>query len=190
MVEENIKFEKPAPGKLLISDPFLSDPNFNRTVVFLTEHKAEGSVGFVLNKPMDLKLDEVVDFEVQQTIPLYMGGPVQQDTLHILHQNQEVADPNLQVINGVYWGANFEAVKIMLENGAINNEAFRFYLGYSGWGEGQLEREIEEKSWIVTKATPQIVFSNDAETMWKEVMKEMGGKYSYLANSPDNPQWN
>lgn len=180
----------PTAGRLLISEPFLPDPNFSRSVVFLTEHQDAGSVGFVLNRPMDISLAEVMEFEVPVPIPLYMGGPVQQETLHILHRHPGLGEEGLEVMDGIYWGANFEALKTMITNNELDPADFRFFLGYSGWGEGQLENELSHNSWIVTEASQEIVFSKDSESMWKEVMKAMGGKFSILANSPEDPQMN
>ncbi len=183
--------EEPGPGKLLISDPFLPDPNFNRTVVLLTEHKPQvGSIGFVLNKSAQTQLNDVLDFEVPIEIPLYTGGPVQQDTLHLIHRDKSLGESEMEIMENFYWGANFEALKLMIENGQLNPANFRFFLGYSGWGEGQLEEELSEKNWIVTRANQDIVFSENTEEMWKAVMKNMGGHFSFLANSPENPQWN
>lgn len=181
----------PGPGKLLISDPFLPDPNFSRTVVFLTEHKPEaGSIGFVLNKPTGAKLHDVLDFDIQYNLPLYTGGPVQQETLHLIHQEPQLGEPDMEILPGVYWGANYETLKLMLETNDLDPSKFRFFLGYSGWGEGQLEQELEQKSWIVSNANPDIVFSENTEAMWNAVMKAMGGNFTFLANSPENPQWN
>lgn len=180
----------PEKGKLLISDPFLPDPNFNRTVVFLTEHQTEGSVGFVLNKPLKATLDDVIEVPTSQKIPIYLGGPVQQETLHILHMNPSIGEPTNEVTRGVYWGANFEAIKVMIQKNELDPKNYRFFLGYSGWGEKQLENELDQKSWIVTQGNQEIVFSNNTEELWKKVLQQMGGEFSYLANSPDNPQWN
>lgn len=180
----------PQAGRLLISEPFLPDPNFSRSVVFLTEHQEAGSVGFVLNRPLELKLDDVMEIDTSVPFPLYMGGPVQQETLHILHRHPGLGEESLEVMDGIYWGANFEALKTMLSNNEVDPSDFRFFLGYSGWGEGQLQNEMSYNSWIVTKASQEIIFSKDSETMWQEVMKAMGGKFSILANSPEDPQMN
>lgn len=181
---------KPAPGRLLISEPFLPDPNFSRSVVFITEHQEAGSVGFVLNRPLEVGLKEVMEMNVPITVPLYMGGPVQQETLHIIHRHPGLGEEAYEVMDGIYWGANFEALKSLLNNNELDPADFRFFLGYSGWGEGQLENEMNYNSWIVTRASQEVIFSKDSESMWQEVMKAMGGKFSILANSPEDPQMN
>lgn len=183
--------EEPGPGKLLISDPFLPDPNFSRTVVLLTEHQKDvGSFGFVLNRGAGLNLAEVVDFEVKADFPLFTGGPVQQETLHLLHKDPSLADAEMEILPGVYWGANYEALKQLLQSENADPDSFRFFLGYSGWGAGQLDQELKHKSWFVVRANQDIVFSGNTDAMWKAVLHSMGGNYSLLANSPNDPQWN
>lgn len=182
---------EPGPGALLISDPFLPDPNFSRTVVLLTEHQRDvGSFGFVLNRSAGVNLAEVVDFDVKRDFPLFTGGPVQQETLHLLHKDEYLAESEMAILPDVYWGADFESLKQMLQSDEAGPDNFRFFLGYSGWGAGQLERELEQKSWIVINANSDIVFSGDTDAMWKAVLQSLGGTYSLLANSPTDPQWN
>ena len=108
----------------------------------------------------------------------------------IQQTSKSLAEEDMEIMDGVFWGANFEALKLMLENNNLDPENFRFFIGYSGWGEGQLERELDQKSWFVTSANKDIVFSENTDQMWKAVLKSMGGSYSFLANSPGDPQWN
>ena len=183
--------EEPGAGKLLISDPFLPDPNFSRTVVLLTEHQKDvGSFGFVLNRSAKANLDEVVDFPVEGQFPLFTGGPVQQETLHLLHKDPCLAEPEMEIVPGVHWGADYESLKHLLQKEQADPANFRFFLGYSGWGPGQLEQELEQKSWFVARANQDVVFSDNTDEMWKAVLRSMGGNYSVLANSPNDPQWN
>jgi putative transcriptional regulator len=183
--------EEPGAGKLLISDPFLPDPNFSRTVVLLTEHQKDvGSFGFVLNRSARANLNEVVDFGVESTFPLFLGGPVQQETLHLLHKDNSLAEPEMEILDGVYWGAAYQSLKEALQSGDADPANFRFFLGYSGWGPRQLEQELAQKSWFVAQADQDIVFSDNTDEMWKAVLRSMGGNYSVLANSPNDPQWN
>jgi putative transcriptional regulator len=153
------KLITPKKGGLLISEPFLPDPNFERTVVLLCEHNEEGSVGFVLNKPSILKFDEAVE-EVSDFSPtLYVGGPVQQDTLHFIHRSSNGFEGSLQVTDEIFWGGNYEQLVTMINTKTIVPEDFKFFLGYSGWAPGQLEEELKQKSWIViNNATAEDVF--------------------------------
>src|SRR5687767_3484687 len=139
---------KPEKGRLLISEPFLPDPNFERTVVLLCEHNEEGSFGFVLNKPSILKVNEVIEDIGGLENPVFVGGPVQQDTLHFIHRNVSV--PNaVQIANNVFWGGDFDNLLSLVDTKQITGIDLRFFLGYSGWGPGQLDSELEQDSWIV-----------------------------------------
>jgi len=185
--QENIK---PSKGDLLISEPFLPDPNFERTVVLLCEHNEEGSFGFVLNKPSLLKYSDVME-ETSYNETLYVGGPVEQDTMHIIHVMGELLEGSIDLGNGIFWGGNFEQLQIMINNNQIDPAAFRFFLGYSGWAAGQLEMELKEKTWIISnQARKDQVFETDPDLLWKQVLNEMGGKFKMISNYPIDPRLN
>lgn len=185
--QENIK---PAKGDLLISEPFLPDPNFERTVVLLCEHNDEGSFGFVLNKPSLLKYCDVMEDSSCDEI-LYVGGPVEQDTMHILHTSGELLEGSIDLGDGIFWGGNFEQLQIMINNRQIDPVALRFFLGYSGWSAGQLEMELKEKTWIISnRARKDQVFYTEPEKLWKNVLNEMGGKFKIISNYPIDPRLN
>src|SRR5215213_6724757 len=148
----------PGPGVLLIADPFLKDPNFLRSVVFLCEHKDEGSFGFVLNRKYENTLNELIPELDTYELPVYYGGPVQQDTIHFLHQYPEQIPGGVEVLKGVYWGGDFERVVEMIKTGTIEAAKIRFFIGYSGWSNGQLLDEMKEKTWLTVKATRKLVF--------------------------------
>ncbi|NCI48038.1 YqgE/AlgH family protein [Sediminibacterium soli] len=181
---------EPGPGILLISDPFLKDPNFARTVVFLCEHHPEGTFGFVLNKNADRELRDLIRDAENIHFPVYEGGPVQKDTLHFLHQRPELIEGGLEVTDGIYWGGNFEQVLELLREKQLGKKDIRFFLGYSGWSDGQLENELKEKSWITKQASRQLVFNMDATKVWKLALEDMGGEYSQMINYPLDPQLN
>jgi putative transcriptional regulator len=181
---------QPGRGILLIADPFLKDPNFLRTVVFLCEHKEEGSFGFVLNRRYNNTLDELIPELDDLKLPVYYGGPVQMDTIHFLHQYPEDIPGGEEVIKGVYWGGDFEKVVEMLKNGTVNPDKIRFYIGYSGWSDGQLTTELEEKSWLTVAGTRKIIFHSNYEEIWKDSLKQLGGDYEMMINFPIDPQLN
>lgn len=180
----------PAPGILLIADPFLKDPNFLRTVVFLCEHKEEGSFGFVLNRKYEVTLDELLPDLEGHKIPVYYGGPVQMDTVHFLHQYPNEIPGGFEVIKGVYWGGDFELLVNMIKNEKIDLNKIRFFVGYSGWSDGQLKNELTEKSWLTVQATRKLVFHRNFEEIWKDSLKELGGDYEMMVNFPIDPQLN
>jgi len=144
---------EPASGILLISDPFLKDPNFMRTVVFLCEHQEQGSFGFVLNRKYENTIDELIPELEAHKIPLFYGGPVQMDTIHFLHQYPDTITGGQEVMKGIYWGGDFDKVVEMIKNDEIDENRIRFFIGYSGWSDGQLKNELQEKSWLTVKAT-------------------------------------
>jgi putative transcriptional regulator len=179
-----------APGILLIADPFLKDPNFLRTVVFLCEHKEEGSFGFVLNRQYENTLDELIPELEGHKLPVYYGGPVQIDSIHFLHQYPEDIPGGQEVIKGVYWGGDFDAVVNLIKNEMIDANKIRFFIGYSGWSEGQLTTEMNEKTWLTVKANRKLIFHSNFTEIWKDALKYMGGDYEIMANFPIDPQLN
>jgi putative transcriptional regulator len=181
---------EPGSGILLISDPFLKDPNFMRTVVLLCEHAPEGSFGLVLNRKTEHKLGHLIDALEGKELDVFYGGPVQQDTLHFLHQLPDLIPGAQQIAKGVYWGGDFETVIALLLKGELDDTKIRFYLGYSGWSGGQLDDELKEKSWLTVQATKQLVFDKDEQSIWKKSVRQMGGQYEQLVNYPIDPQLN
>ena len=180
----------PAPGILLIADPFLKDPNFLRTVVFLCEHKEDGSFGFVLNRKYENTLDELLPELIGHQLPVYYGGPVQIDTIHFLHQYPDQIPGGHEILKGVYWGGDFEAVVNLIKNDDIDAGKIRFYIGYSGWSTGQLKEEMIEKTWLTVKATRKLVFHRNYEEIWKDSLKHLGGDFEMMINFPLDPQLN
>ena len=181
---------EPAPGILLIADPFLKDPNFLRTVVFLCEHREEGSFGFVLNRQYENTLDELIPELEGFPLPVYYGGPVQMDSIHFLHQYPNEIPGSQEVSKGIYWGGDFDAVVNLIKNEDIDPARIRFYIGYSGWTGGQLSSEMGEKTWLTVKATRQLIFHKNYEEIWKDALRHLGGDYEIMVNFPIDPQLN
>lgn len=180
----------PGPGILLIADPFLKDPNFLRTVVFLCEHREEGSFGFVLNRQYENTLDELIPELEGFPFPVYYGGPVQMDSIHFLHQYPDEIPGSQEVMNGIYWGGDFDAVVNLIKNEDIDASRIRFFIGYSGWTEGQLLSEMGEKTWLTVKATRKLIFHENYEEIWKDALRHLGGDYEIMVNFPIDPQLN
>jgi len=181
----------PSAGTLLIAEPFLKDPNFMRTVVLMCrQSEEEGCFGFVLNKPYHLTLNELIPEMEGIEIPVYIGGPVQVDTLHYIHQYPELLHEAQEISGDIYWGGNFETLKILLKNREIDRDKIKFFIGYSGWDSGQLEIEMKEKSWLTVSSTRNIVFETPMEDIWKASLKHLGGNYEMMINFPTDPQLN
>jgi len=180
---------EPKAGAILIADPFLKDPNFLRTVVFLCEHREDGSFGFVLNRPYENTLDELLP-GVHQQFPVFYGGPVQKDSIHFIHQYPDEIPGGTEVTDGVYWGGDFSRLVEMLKNGEIEERKIRFFIGYSGWSAGQLDEEMKEKTWLTAEATRKLLFHPETREIWKESLRHLGGEYEMMINYPIDPQLN
>ena len=179
----------PAPGVLLVAPPMMLDPNFWRAVVLLCEHGSAGSFGLILNRPLALELSDVMnDLEGENMISL--GGPVQQDTLHFLHRHADQVSEAIPIVEGVHWGGDFEAIKTLVQTELVTPLDLRFFLGYAGWSPGQLEEEIEQGGWFLANAADVLIFAEEPRTLWRTVMRSMGGEFALLANFPDDPRMN
>ena len=182
---------EPSRGDLLISEPYLPDPNFERTVIFLCEHDENGTLGFVLNKKAQVKLNDIVDEVGSFRAEVFVGGPVQKDTLHFIHRNGELSQHANQVSMNTYWGGDYDQLLKMMNTRSIDKKDIRFFIGYSGWGAGQLMDELKAKSWIVMKNPSQeMIFDWDNHDLWKGCLKNMGGKFKLMSNYPKDPRLN
>ncbi len=181
---------KPEKGRLLISEPYLPDPNFERTIILLCENNEEGSFGFILNKPSMASVSEVMEDIKNYDSPAMVGGPVQQDTLHYIHRYPSLED-SVEISNGIFWGGNFEKLIFLLETKQMQRKDVKFFLGYSGWSGGQLEEELAQDSWIVSdQVGEELVFDTDPEFMWRKTLIVMGGRFSVYSNYPKDPRLN
>ncbi len=178
-------------GQLLISEPsILGDVSFNRSIVLLADHTNEGSVGFIVNKPLkylikDLIHDLDVDFEV------YNGGPVEQDNLYFIHNVPNIIPNSIEIADGIYWGGDFELTKKQISAKKITKNNIRFFLGYTGWDKQQLEKEMESKAWIIAANKDESkILEKTSLGFWKEKITELGGEYLLWSNAPDNPNSN
>ncbi|MGE4287405.1 MAG: YqgE/AlgH family protein [Salinivirgaceae bacterium] len=177
-------------GKCLISEPFSPDSYFGRSVVLITEHSEnEGTLGYILNKPIDVPIHELFPDFPTFNAPCFVGGPVNPETIHYLHTRIDLLPESTPVTNGIYWGGDFDLLKEHIQNGMIRPSEIRFYLGYSGWAPQQLQQEIDDKFWIVSPiSSTKIMHAN--QNTWKELLNEMGDSYSIWANAPTNPGMN
>jgi putative transcriptional regulator len=180
----------PERGKILISEPFLPDTFFNRSIVYLTDHTSEGSVGFILNKKLDLTVSAAIEGFEGWEENLNMGGPVAPDTLHYLHSMGELIPKSVLIDGNISWGGDLDIIRELIKKGRIKQSQIRFFLGYSGWSAGQLERELKEDSWVIAKVKPDIIMNNRAEDTWKRILRGFKNKYRMWADFPDSPEMN
>ena len=183
--------EKLQKGQLLIAEPsIIGDLSFNRSVILLADHNEEGSVGFILNKPLEYTITDLIP-EIDAAFLIYNGGPVEQDNLYFIHTVPELITDSIEISNGIFWGGDFELTKSLINEGRINKEDIRFFLGYTGWSANQLEEELHANSWIVTKNEyKSSILSKSSKQFWKEKIIEQGGEYIIWSNAPENPLLN
>ena len=182
---------EPATGVLLIAAPALADPNFRRSVVLLCDHGEEGTFGLVLNRPLTLRLSDVMDEVEQYDDTLSLGGPVEQNTLHYLHRHGDIIPNAVHVVHDIYWGGEFATIKALISSGQLQGqEDLRFFLGYAGWGPEQLSDEIGLGGWILDHADAEAIFSVEPSRLWRTVLRRMGGDFALIANFPDDPRLN
>ena len=180
----------PEKGKVLISEPFLPDTFFNRSIVYLTDHTPQGSVGFILNKKLDLNVSAAIAGFEGWNENLNMGGPVAPDTLHYLHNLGDLIPKSVLVYENIYWGGEIDIIRELINTGKVKQSQIRFFLGYSGWSAGQLERELKENSWIIANVRSDIVMNNRGDDTWKRVLRSFKNKYRMWADFPDSPEMN
>jgi putative transcriptional regulator len=176
-------------GNLLISEPTLADPNFQRAVIYLCHHDARESVGYVLNQQCPQDLSVFIDALNGQFFPLYRGGPVGSDTLHFIHSIPDLLGGE-EVKGGVFWGGDLEQAVEGIRIGKVTPANCRFFLGYSGWGEGQLDAEMDMCSWLVGEASAELLFATHDDALWKKAVMSLGPNFKALLNIPSDPQLN
>jgi len=180
----------PEKGRVLISEPFMADEHFKRSVVYLCEHNEDGSFGFVMNNFLDISLSELIEDIVNQDFKVSFGGPVTPDNLFYLHTLKDELEESYEVIDGLYTGGKFEDLIPLINTGVIAPNQIRFFLGYSGWEAGQLDNELSSASWIVGKTNTDRVLNTTNKDLWKKILDEMGGKFKMISNFPEDPSLN
>jgi len=173
-------------GSLLISHPSLKDSNFNKTVILLSAHSAEdGAIGVIMNRPMNKQLGELEDrfaFGPLAQVPLYEGGPVSTDQILLVAWQWVEEESTFKL----YFGIDPERAEILMQE----QVELRAYLGYSGWGEGQLEAEMEIDSWIVQSVKSGFEHDLEGEDLWRWFLGSLGPRFLLDADTPDDPSVN
>jgi putative transcriptional regulator len=181
----------PKQGRILISDPFLGDEYFERSVVYICQHSKEGTFGFVLNHFLEVNLKELNENFPPININLSLGGPVDKEVLYFMHSLGDKLNDSLDIGNGLFIGGDFEQLYSLVDDEAIENHKVRFFLGYSGWGEDQLSGELKENAWIVSKVDDKLeIMDTEKDDIWKYFMNKMGPKYKLMSDFPLDPNEN
>lgn len=186
-----MSFKKPEKGYLLIAEPsIIGDIAFNRSIILLADHNSEGSVGFILNKPLDYTINDILP-QVKMPFKIYNGGPVEQDNLYFIHKIPKLIPNSIEISNGIYWGGDFDEVIQLINSGQLNEKDIRFFLGYSGWEYDQLNNELLSNTWILSQNMyNDAIIEKCCSESWKKKMLELGGEYSIWSNAPENPSYN
>jgi putative transcriptional regulator len=178
-------------GALLYADPMLHDAYFGRSVILITSHDEQGTVGFIVNKKLDVTLNDILPEPLPIDFEVFYGGPVSNDTLYFVHSMGNQVPESVPVGKKIYWGGDFKVVAELIANHEIDSSNVKFFIGYAGWGSGQLDEELRANSWVVGHETPRFIFDEEAcNTSWKFKMDKLGSKYSVWANFPQNPSMN
>jgi len=181
---------QPTPGSILISEPALKDMYFSRAVVLLADHTEEGSFGLILNKPLDVKFNDIVKGFPEFDAKVFLGGPVNTKNLFFLHRRGDFIRNSQEINEGLYWGGDIEDVKNLLHLGELRSEDIRFYIGYSGWTENQLDEELEELSWLVGQPKLMDLIQKPSNEMWKHSVRDLGKDYELWVNFPSDLSMN
>ena len=176
----------PKKGYVVLSEPFMMDNNFKQAVVYLCEHNKEGSYGFILNNLLSASISELIQEIDVKNIPVAYGGPVQSDSLFYLHNLGDKIENSTMIVPGIWSGGNFDQVISLINDRIITKEQIRFFLGYSGWTDGQLVNEMKSYSWIVVKFNSKNVLKINKD-LWRSILKQKGGQYKIISNFPLNP---
>ncbi len=180
----------PAKGSLLAAQPYLGDPHFEQTVILLTEHNEEGTVGFVVNKALEINFDDIVIKFPKFASKIYHGGPVQEDNLYFVHRKGDLIPGSIHIQGELYWGGDVDPLKELIEMKLISPEDIRFFLGYSGWTPGQLMDEVKNNSWLILEGDSVSVLDDSPDALWSKIMHLAGGDFALFANGPEDPALN
>jgi len=181
---------KPSQGRLLIAEPFMNDGYFRRSVVLLAEHSKQGALGFMLNKPVEIRLNELLEDFPDYKGSVFLGGPVQRDQLFYIHTAGDLIEDSVPITDGLWWNGNFETIRTLAAENRISPKQLRFFIGYSGWEPQQLEKEMEDRAWYVAKAKADLIFATEPGLLWANAVKSMGKPFTMMANFPQDPSLN
>jgi len=175
-------------GKLLIATPeLLTDNIFSQSVILITDYHDDGTVGFILNKPIPAMVNDVTKLDIP--LQLYNGGPVSPDRLYFIHRMPETVEGGYEIYPGLYWGGDLSKLESGVAETDNLSDKIKFFVGYSGWSKGQLEDEIERGAWLVTDKKIDPIRINP-KTLWKELLVETAPDLALWKNAPLNPELN
>lgn len=179
----------PEKGRILISEPLMKDFYFSQSLILLTELNDEGAIGFVINHPVKLKMQDLFpDFPAFKA-RISLGGPVSTNSIQYIYRNMEPLPGSLPILEDLHWGGDFDRLQENISMGLLLPKDILFFLGYSGWAPDQLEKEIEENNWLVTELSSSEILSASRKS-WSQTLQKQGSKYKAWANFPMLPELN
>lgn len=183
----------PGAGNLLLAGPMLLDKCFYRSVVLLLDREETGGhLGLVMNKPLEIHVDEILDdWPGTEKVPLYFGGPVELDRLFMLHRLGSIIDDSEEILPGIFVGGDTGQLRDYIASGAATEGLIRFYIGYSGWGSGQLTKELLENTWAVNQnPDASLLLTGAREDYWKREVQSLGSDFRSWLSVPAHPSLN
>lgn len=189
MRKRTTRIIKPKPGALLISEPFNPEPSFKRSVILMSQHNAQGSIGFIINKPTQLLVHEALEDFPESDAIIYWGGNLKTDSIYYIHSIADLPGAN-KICQGIYWGGDYAQLKVMIESGEVDVDDIKFIAGFCAWNPGELDQEVEQESWWLSIADAYSVFVEEPTVIWGNVLQRMGHVYGILNDFPVDPEMN
>ena len=177
-------------GEILISDPSLIDQTFFKSIILITYHSTDESIGLILNQPTQIYLHEILNNIPLNNFPIYIGGPVAKNSIHFIHTLGNIIHNTQKINTGLFWCGDFNKVLELMSKNKISKNQIRFFAGYSGWSEDQLINEIRENSWIIHKSNTSLSMQYSNQDLWSKLIKTKNKKYAIWSNMPKNPSLN
>lgn len=181
----------PKQGDILISEPLMNDFHFGRSVVLLVDHsEADGTFGIIVNKKLDVSVNQIVDDFPDFDAPVYLGGPVADDQIFFMHTLGDLIPDSCEIMDGLYWGGDNKVLDTLIATGIANEDNVRFFLGYSGWESGQLVGELVRNSWLVSQVSTEELLATPTDKMWDSYVRQLGKDYEMWRRFPVNVEDN
>tara|TARA_B100000508_G_C11379812_1_gene238008 strand:- start:2 stop:595 length:594 start_codon:yes stop_codon:yes gene_type:complete len=180
----------PKKGRALVAEPFMQDPYFKRSVVLLSEYQKEGVVGFILNHPLQITFNELLEDFPDFNAPIFLGGPVQAQSLFYIHSRPDLLEGSSEIKEGIYWNGSFDQLKDNISNKTIHQEEIKFFLGYSGWDYDQLKDELNVNSWFIQEIKSDYTLEKHTDNLWRNVVSEADKAIARMVNFPEDPSLN
>ena len=181
---------KAKKGRILISEPSFNDSIFFKSVVLLTHHDDDESIGLILNQPTKINLNEILNNIPLSDFPVYIGGPVAKQSLQFIHTLGSLIPESNQITENIYFGGDFNTILKLMQDKKITKNEIRFFVGYSGWGEDQLNSEIREDSWLVESSKDDLCMQYSTTKLWNKIIRNQKSDYAIWVNMPKDPNLN